>query len=193
MGAIVRARALKSFGNGKKNTGYYTPVKPISLPLFEQAHYPLASAVGLMEASQNAFGHSPQDVGPMIVKIGTLTGEKEDESRRSLLGRLVARAFVFTDSRTRTLFFGVCNMTDYMIGAGILGLTSTFMSGGWFIGTLMLAVFGLTTWLSIEMLMDAACATNRFSYEGLGNAVGGAGLQLVWPVCDEFTVFMHLL
>ena len=163
------------------------------MPLFEQAHYPLASAVGLMEESPNAFAHFLQDVGPMIVKIDSLTGEKEDESRRSLMGRLVARAFVFTDSSTRTMFFGVCNMTDYTIGAGILGLTSTFASGGWLIGTLMLVVFGLTTWLSIEMLMDAACATNRFSYEGLGNAVGGAGLQLVWPVCDEFTVFMHLL
>jgi hypothetical protein len=148
-----------------------------------------------MEVSLATFDPSPvpQDAVPMIVtEIGSLTGEKEDESR-GLLGRLVARAFVFTDSRTRTMFFGVCNMTDYMIGAGILGLTSTFASGGWFIGTLMLVVFGLTTWLANDMLMDAACATNRFSYEGLGNAVGGAGLQLVWPVCDEFTVFMHLL
>ncbi len=145
---------------------------------------------------QTTFAPSPgpQDAVPMIVvsEIGTLTGEKEDESR-SLMGRLVARAFVFTDPRTRTMSFGVWNMTDFMIGSGILGLTSTFASGGWLVGTLMLAVFGLTTWLSIEMLMDAACATNRFSYEGLGNAVGGAGLQLVWPVCDEFTVFMHLL
>ena len=104
------------------------------------------------------------------------TSESQDE-REGLLEKMVAR--VIKNPRTLAIFYGVCNMSNFLIGAGILGLTSVFASGGWLIGLILFAIFGLATWFSLDLLLESGCSTNCFSYEGLGFTVGGWTLQLV--------------
>jgi hypothetical protein len=93
------------------------------------------------------------------------------------LERLAAR--VFQNPRALSIFFGVCEMSDFLIGAGILGLTSVFAAGGWLSGLILFLVFGFATWFSLDLLLESACNLNCFSYDGIGFAVGGWTLQMV--------------
>jgi len=104
------------------------------------------------------------------------TSESQDE-REGLLEKMVAR--VIKNPRTLAIFYGVCNLSNFLIGAGILGLTSVFASGGWLSGFILFAIFGFATWFSLDLLLESGCSTNCFSYEGLGFTVGGWTLQLV--------------
>jgi hypothetical protein len=105
-----------------------------------------------------------------------IANDNKDESE-GLLEKVVSR--VIKNPRTLAIFYGVCNLSNFLIGAGILGLTSVFASGGWFIGGVLFAIFGVATWFSLDLLLDAGCSKKCYSYEGLGSSVGGWTLQLV--------------
>jgi hypothetical protein len=103
--------------------------------------------------------------------------DRDDGKTENVMERLFAK--IFKDPRKLAIFYGVCNLSNYMIGAGMLGLTSVFASGGWLVGFIMLSIFGLSTWFSFDLLLDAAISAKVFSLEGLGFAVGGWPLQMV--------------
>jgi hypothetical protein len=109
-------------------------------------------------------------------------GEKESEEL-GLLEKMAAK--VIKDPRKLSVFYGVCNMSDFLIGAGILGLASVLSTGGWLIGCILLAIFGVATWFSLDLLLDAAIQSKSFSYESIACSVGGWPLQMV---IDRFLV-----
>ena len=88
----------------------------------------------------------------------------DDDSDNGKTGNVIERltTAIFKDPRQLAIFYGVCNLSNYIIGGGLLGLPSVFASGGWLVGVIMLTIFGLGTWFSFELFLDAAISTKVF-------------------------------
>ena len=110
------------------------------------------------------------------------------QESESVLDKMVAK--IIKDPRKLSIFYGICNMSNFLIGAGILALTAVFSTGGWLIGSILFIIFAIATWFSLDLLLDAASSTNAFSYEGVAFSVGGWALQMV---CVIFAAFWSSL
>jgi hypothetical protein len=129
-----------------------------------------------IERRISAANHNPMQTLDHETGKQAFVAEENIESE-TLLDKFIAR--VITDKRKLAIFYGVCNLSNFLIGAGILALTTVFTTSGWLVGSILFGIFAMTTWFSLDLLLDAAHATDTLSYEALGFAIGGWTVQMV--------------
>jgi amino acid permease len=82
-------------------------------------------------------------------------------------------------SRLRKIIFGISNLANYIVGAGILGLPFVFSKTGWAVGCCLILLAAFATSLSFDFLLQASVASGCYSYDSLALRTGGTLLQKV--------------
>jgi hypothetical protein len=86
------------------------------------------------------------------------------------------------------IVYGIANLANYIVGAGILGLPFVFSKTGWAVGCFLILLAAFATSLSFDFLLQASTASGCFSYDALALRTGGIRLQKVKScfICKTF-------
>jgi amino acid permease len=82
-------------------------------------------------------------------------------------------------SRRMNIFYGIANLANYIVGAGILGLSFVFSKTGWAVGCFLILLAAFATSLSFDFLLQASASSGCYSYDALALRTGGIRLQKV--------------
>jgi hypothetical protein len=82
-------------------------------------------------------------------------------------------------SRRMNMFYGIANLANYIVGAGILGLPFVFSKTGWAVGCFLILLAAFATSLSFDFLLQASASSGCYSYDALALRTGGIRLQKV--------------
>jgi amino acid permease len=85
-------------------------------------------------------------------------------------------------SRLINIIYGIANLANYIVGAGILGLPFVFSKTGWLVGCFLILIAAFATSLSFDFLLQASAASGCYSYDALALRTGGTRLQKVRPI-----------
>lgn len=96
-------------------------------------------------------------------------------------------------SRIRNIIFGIANLANYIVGAGILGLPFVFSKTGWAVGCFLILLAAFATSLSFDFLLQASTASGCYSYDSLALRTGGTFLQKVMKIIFCATVHYSLM
>ena len=77
------------------------------------------------------------------------------------------------------IFYGIANLANYIVGAGILGLPFVFSKTGWAVGCFLILLAAFATSLSFDFLLQASASSGCYSYDALALRTGGIRLQKV--------------
>lgn len=81
--------------------------------------------------------------------------------------------------RLMNIVYGISNLANYIVGAGILGLPFVFSKTGWAAGCFLILLAAFATSLSFDFLLQASTASGCYSYDALALRTGGTRLQKV--------------
>lgn len=94
-------------------------------------------------------------------------------------------------SRPRNIVYGIANLANYIVGAGILGLPFVFSKTGWGVGCFLILLAAFATSLSFDFLLQASTASGCYSYDALALRTGGKLLQKVEEISFESCCAIH--
>jgi hypothetical protein len=88
-------------------------------------------------------------------------------------------------SRPSNIIYGIANLANYIVGAGILGLPFVFARTGWAVGCFLVLLAAFATSLSFDFLLSASTASGCYSYDALALRTGGVRLQKVHIIISQ--------
>ena len=100
---------------------------------------------------------------------------------------------------TGSLFSGIINLTNTIVGAGVLGLPFAFNSSGLGLGMLLLSAVGIVETYSLILLLESSKVTGIDSYGGVAKAAYGVVMDYIvqfnimlqcFGVCVAYTVII---
>eukprot|EP00301_Raphidiophrys_heterophryoidea_P003541 c11594_g1_i2.p1 GENE.c11594_g1_i2~~c11594_g1_i2.p1 ORF type:complete len:449 (+),score=91.23 c11594_g1_i2:1014-2360(+) len=90
------------------------------------------------------------------------------------------RATSFVQGRRTSFFLSILNLTNGILGAGILGLPYACSRSGFILFSILLVAMGIVVDYSLSLLLQCCRFVNKFSYEELGlQAFGPRGPIIV--------------
>ena len=110
--------------------------------------------------------------------------------RRSRSGWRMATQTPPATSRQMNIVYGISNLANYIVGAGILGLPFVFSKTGWAAGCFLILLAAFATALSFDFLLRASTASGCYSYDALALRTGGTRLQKVRQITVLLVVFL---